>query len=89
MIPEGVTEIGWKALCGCESPATDLTIPRGVTRIGDSVLSSCRSPIEVQIPDGMTEIVVWASGCCRSPPGFGRYRTRDCGVDPVGGPLTL
>ena len=54
-IPDGVTEIGRSAFCGCEK-LTDISIPDGVTEIGMGAFANCTYVRSLTIPEGVTEI---------------------------------
>ena len=63
VIPEGVTEIGYRAFSGCTS-LKSVTIPASVTKIDDSAFSRCTSLTSITIPASVTEIGYRAfSGC--------------------------
>ena len=54
-IPDGVTNIEYKAFSGC-SGLTSVTIPDGVTSIGSGSFSGCSSLVRVTIPASVTDI---------------------------------
>ena len=55
VIPEGVTEIGWRAFHSCDA-LTSIVIPEGVTEIGDSAFYGCKALTSIVIPEGVTKI---------------------------------
>lgn len=65
VIPNGVTNIGDYALCGCSS-LTSVTIPNGVTSIGDYALCGCSDLTSVTIPNSVTNIGMAAFTDCHS-----------------------
>ena len=54
-IPNGVTSIGGRAFCYCDS-LTSITMPDSVTSIGDSAFAYCDSLTSVIIPNSVTSI---------------------------------
>ena len=63
VIPEGVTSIGERAFCDCNSLQRVL-IPEGVTSIGACAFSDCKCLTDVLISEGVTSIGQYAfSGC--------------------------
>ena len=46
IIPDGVTEIGFKAFMDCEN-ITNVTIPEGVEQIDDSAFCGCKNLTEI------------------------------------------
>ncbi|MCR5123948.1 MAG: leucine-rich repeat domain-containing protein [Treponema sp.] len=65
VIPEGVTEIGWKAFKECTSLAS-VEIPSSVTKIGSRAFYGCESLASVEIPSSVTEIGSSAFWGCKS-----------------------
>lgn len=55
VIPDGVTEIGYKSFYNCDE-LTSVTIPNGVTTIDWFVFSGCDNLTSVTIPSSVTEI---------------------------------
>ena len=63
VIPDGVTSIGYEALCGC-SGLNSVTIPNSVTSIGSYAFFNCSGLTSVTIPNSVTNIGEDAfSGC--------------------------
>lgn len=67
VLPDGITNIGDNAFCGC-SKITEINIPDGVTRIGEYAFSECSKITELIIPDGVTYIGEMAFYYCESVP---------------------
>lgn len=57
IIPDGVTEIGDRAFCGCSS-LSSIEIAEGITSIGDSAFKDCSSLSNVEIPENTIQIGV-------------------------------
>ena len=64
-IPEGVTEIIYRAFSGCRG-LTSVMVPEGVTHIGRDAFYFCRGLTEITIPDTVTEIGAGAFNNCSS-----------------------
>ena len=62
---EGVTAIGERAFCGCNS-LTSIVIPDSVTAIGDDAFGGCSSLTSIVIPGSVTAIGDDAFEDCRS-----------------------
>ncbi|MBR0238168.1 MAG: leucine-rich repeat protein [Thermoguttaceae bacterium] len=65
IIPEGTTEIGYRAFRDCSS-LTSVVIPDGVTKIGNCAFENCSSLTSVVIPKSVTEIGNYAFYGCSS-----------------------
>ena len=65
IIPEGTTEIGDYAFCGCDS-LESVTIPESVTEIGEKAFSDCCLLESIAIPKSVTKIGDYAFGGCDS-----------------------
>lgn len=55
IIPEGATEIDWKAFDGCKE-LTNVVIPNSVKCIKSWAIHSCTGLTRITIPDSVTEI---------------------------------
>ena len=67
IIPDGVTNIGHCAFCGCKS-LNSINIPNSVTYIGNDAFGGCKSLTSINIPNSVTNIgksAFW--GCCNLP----------------------
>ena len=65
IIPDGTTEIGDYAFCGCSS-LTSITIPEGVTEIGSSAFYGCSSLESITISASATKIGIGVVDGCTS-----------------------
>ena len=65
VIPDGVTEISFRAFYGCSS-ITSVSIPNSVNKIGEEAFAGCTSLASITIPDGVTEIDTGAFEYCKS-----------------------
>ena len=65
VIPNSVTEIGYKAFYSCES-LQSIVIPDLVTEIGDKAFCVCSSLQSIVIPDSVTKIGDEAFNWCKS-----------------------
>ena len=65
IIPDGVTNIGSRAFCGCKS-LNSINIPNSVTNIGSGAFSGCGSLTSINIPDSVTNIGSGAFSGCES-----------------------
>ena len=65
IIPDGVTNIGSRAFCGCKS-LNSINIPNSVTNIGSRAFSGCDSLTSINIPDSVTNIGSGAFSGCES-----------------------
>ncbi len=54
-VPDGITEIGDRAFCGCLS-LKSVTIPNGVTSIGERAFEYCSGLTSITIPNSVTSI---------------------------------
>ena len=55
IIPDGVTNIGHCAFCGCKS-LNSINIPNSVTYIGNDAFGGCKSLTSINIPNSVTNI---------------------------------
>ena len=62
-IPEGVTNIGFRAFYKCKS-LVEVSIPDGVETIGTQAFSSCENLREVTLPDSVKTLDEGAFGFC-------------------------
>ena len=65
IIPDGVTNIGHCAFCGCKS-LNSINIPNSVTYIGNDAFGGCKSLTSINIPNSVTNIGDWAFEQCES-----------------------
>ena len=65
IIPDGVTNIGHCAFCGCKS-LNSINIPNSVTYIGNEAFGGCKSLTSINIPNSVTNIGDWAFYGCKS-----------------------
>ena len=65
IIPDGVTNIGHCAFCGCKS-LNSINIPNSVTYIGNDAFGGCKSLTSINIPNSVTNIGDWAFERCES-----------------------
>ena len=65
IIPDGVTNIGHCAFCGCKS-LNSINIPNSVTYIGNEAFGGCKSLTSINIPNSVTNIGDWAFEQCES-----------------------
>ena len=54
-IPDGVTEIGYRAFVDCTN-LTSVQFPNGLTKIGAYAFSHCTNLTSIHFPNGLTEI---------------------------------
>ncbi len=62
-IPEGITEIGEWAFCGCHSLKI-IHLPDSVNFIGEAAFNDCEFLESIHLPDGVTEISNYAFRQC-------------------------
>jgi predicted DNA-binding WGR domain protein len=65
-IPDGVTEIGYRAFDGCSS-LTEAHIPDSVTKIGDGAFCECAALAEISVPKGAKIGKGAFKGCAGTP----------------------
>ena len=63
IIPDTVTEIGYKAFVNCSS-LVSVSIPSSVTKIGYAAFNGCKSLESIEIPDSVESIGEAAFGNC-------------------------
>ncbi len=71
-VPEGVTEIGASAFCGCESLET-VKLPATLRAIGEEAFFGCKKLRDIEIPAGCTKIhpkAFWECSALENPDGL-------------------
>lgn len=64
-IPSSVTEIGWRAFCGCKE-LVNVNIPKEVKKIESEAFGRCESLANIELPAGIKIIGNSAFGGCES-----------------------
>lgn len=64
-LPEGMTEIGYCAFCGCEK-LSEITLPSTITTFGDYAFYGCELLPSITLPESLKSIGDFAFSNCKS-----------------------